>query len=70
MTEEKQAFLLFHSSIALSSLARVYGGVARDRVQGVLQKSLEAVRGFKGGPPDRNTIDVLEMALSQLQQSH
>ena len=63
---EEQAFILFHASVAILSLVK--SGIYNDpeEVRRGINDALQHVMSFKGGSPDRNTIDTLNRALSQV----
>jgi hypothetical protein len=63
---ENQPFVLFHSAVAILALVKTgqYGDSTLIK-QGI-NDALQHVKAFKGGTPDRNTIDVLNEALSQV----
>lgn len=64
--EESQAFLLFHASLAILQLIRAFPYVGRDVATERIQSALNHVKGFSGGKPDQNTIDVLTQVLREL----
>ena len=62
----EQPFLLFHASLVLLAMVRSYGARSRKELEAALQRSLDAVQSFSGGPPDRTTIATLELAQTEL----
>jgi hypothetical protein len=62
----EQPFVFFHASLALLAAVRSFGASSRQRLKDVIQKALGTVKEFKGGPPDANTVQTLETALSEL----
>jgi len=64
MTQE-QPFLLFHASLVLLAMVRSNGARSRKDLDAALTRSLDIVQ-FSGGPPDRNTIDTLQLAKREL----
>ena len=64
--QNEQPFVFFHASVALLAMTRRFGAVAGDNLKAAINRALNTVRSFKGGPPDQNTIDTLELALSEL----
>ena len=62
----EQPFLLFHGSLVLLAMVRSYGARSGDRLEAALSRSLEIVKSFSGGPPDANTIKMLQMARAEL----
>jgi hypothetical protein len=62
----EQPFVFFHASLALLATVRSYGSAARDTLRNEIQEALHIVTSFKGGPPDENTVDILNEALSEL----
>jgi hypothetical protein len=65
MTVE-QPFVFFHASLAILAMVRRYGTQAQDELMKAIKQSLDSVQSFSGGPPDRNTIEVLRTAQSEL----
>ncbi|MGO9864587.1 MAG: hypothetical protein ACLPLR_13325 [Terriglobales bacterium] len=65
MTEE-QPFVFFHASLALLAAVRSFGGRHKAELKSALEQSLQIVSSFKGGAPDRNTVETLKQALSEL----
>ncbi|HXX20878.1 MAG TPA: hypothetical protein VEJ46_15850 [Candidatus Acidoferrum sp.] len=63
---EEQPFVFFHASLALLAAVRLYARSAERELRSAVSRALKTVKSFKGGPPDRNTIDALELALSEL----
>ncbi len=63
---EDQAFLLFHSSIAILQLVKAYPFIGVEDAKEAVQSALNHVLGFRGGKPDQNTIEVLNQVLRQL----
>jgi hypothetical protein len=66
----EQPFIFFHASLAILATVRSYGSVAGDNLRAAIQEALRTVTSFKEGPPDQNTIDILEAALSELEHSN
>ena len=62
----EQPFVFFHASVALLAMTRRFGGVAGNNLKAAIEEALGTIRSFKGGPPDQNTIETLELALSEL----
>ncbi len=64
-----QPFLFYHAALALQNFANTCV-TAEDKRQlrEIAQQALNAVKGFAGGPPDRETIQVLEMLIASLSQ--
>jgi len=62
----EQPFVLFHASIAILAAVRGYGSTHRDVLKAAVERALEKVRAFTPGPPDRNTVETLTRALSEL----
>lgn len=63
---KEQPFVFFHASVALLSMVRRFGGVARNELKAAIERALNIVKSFTGGSPDQNTIETLELALSEL----
>ena len=62
----EQPFVFFHASVALLAIERRFGAVASRDLKVALMQALNTLRSFKGGSPDQNTIETLELALSEL----
>ncbi len=62
----EQPFLLFHASLVLLAMVRSYGAQSRKELDSALKRSLDVVQSFSGGPPDRNTINTLQLAQNEL----
>lgn len=65
MTEE-QPFVFYHASLALLASVRAFGARDLERLKSSIEQCLKEVKSFRDGPPDRNTIEVLTQALSEL----
>ena len=65
----EQPFLLFHASLALLAMVRYFGARSRKDLETAVQKSLAIVQSFKGGPPDRNTVETLQIAQAELRST-
>jgi hypothetical protein len=64
---EDQAFILFHASVAILELiAKRPGKYDREVVKLGINQALEHIKNFKGGTPDRDTVDVLTQALAEV----
>jgi len=63
---ENQPFILFHSAVAILSLVKTGTYSDSAAIKQGINDALQHVKAFKGGAPDRNTIDVLNQALSQV----
>jgi hypothetical protein len=64
---EEQAFILFQASVAILELiAKGRGAYDREVVKRGINQALQHVKNFKGGTPDRNTVDVLTQALAEV----
>ena len=63
----EQPFLFYHAALALQNFANTYV-TAEDKkhLRELAQQALNAIKGFAGGPPDRDTIQVLEMLIASL----
>jgi hypothetical protein len=65
-SSEQQPFIFYHAALALQNVANnVQRKDEKENLRDVTRNALDAVKRFKG-PPDRNTIEVLEMLLSSL----
>jgi hypothetical protein len=62
----EQPFILFHASLVLLAMVRSYGTQSRQELGTAVNRSLDVVKSFSGGPPDRNTVDILQLALTEL----
>jgi hypothetical protein len=62
----EQPFVFFHASVALLAMERRFGAVSGDELRSGIEQALTTVKSFKGGMPDQNTIETLELALSEL----
>jgi len=65
MTVE-QPFVFYQASVALLAAVRSFGGSNKSELRAALEQSLQVVKSFKGGPPDQNTIETLQLGLSEL----
>jgi hypothetical protein len=64
---EKQAFLLYHSALALQNLVDSYTSVAdKRRLRKAAEEALEKVSSFAEGTPDRGTTEILEMLIASI----
>lgn len=63
---EEQPFLFFQAALAILKLVKAHPYLRPDTASSSIQNCLARLRSFKGGEPDRNTIEVLEEALSTL----
>lgn len=59
--EEDQVFLLYNTALVLRRMARL-PGFTNPGLAAAITFALEKVRSFSSGPPDANTVDVLEDA--------
>jgi hypothetical protein len=64
--KEKQAFLLFHASLAVLELVKSHPYLSSERAARSIRSAIDHVKSFQDGTPDQNTIDVLNEALTQL----
>ena len=62
----EQPFILFHASLVLLAMVRSYGVQSRQELGSAVSRSLEVVSSFSGGPPDRTTVDTLQLAQAEL----
>jgi hypothetical protein len=62
----EQPFILFHANLVLLAMVRSYGAQSRQELGTAVNRSLDVVRSFPGGPPDRNTVDTLQLAQAEL----
>jgi hypothetical protein len=62
----EQPFVFFQASVAILAIARSYGTTNRKEIAGAAERALKVVNSFGPGPPDRNTVDTLQLALSEL----
>jgi hypothetical protein len=63
----EQPFIFFHAALALRQLVYKGSGFDKDELEPQVRAALETVMNFTGGPPDQNTIEVLEDTLHNLQ---
>ena len=63
----EQPFVFYHAALALQNFANTcVTSEDKKHLREIAQQALNAVKGFVGGPPDRETIQVLEMLISSL----
>lgn len=62
-------FLFFHAAIAMRQIVLSGTSFDADLLLADAQSALEAVRSFRGGQPDRETIEVLEDTIRRVQPS-
>jgi hypothetical protein len=63
---EDQPFLFFNAALAILEIVRDHQYLPKDIASKSIGEALSHLKGFRGGKPDQNTIDVLEEALRQL----
>jgi hypothetical protein len=68
MTVE-QPFVFFHASLSLLAMVRTFGFQYRAKLDNALNRSIEAITSFAGGPPDANTLEILREAQAELSRS-
>ncbi len=61
---ENQAFVLYQASIAILESVKKKFYINPEETRKMIQDSIQAVSSYPGGDPDRNTLEVLEEALS------
>ena len=63
---EEQPFVFFHASLALLATVRAFGAHSSALLKSALEEAMRIVTSFKGGAPDRNTVETLKAAISEL----
>ncbi len=63
---ESQPFLFFQASVAILELVKSHPYLHPEIAGRSIREALEKISNFQGGPPDQNTIEVLEEALKRL----
>jgi len=61
---EDQPFVFYQAAVAILELVKARMYPEGTRIKAEIEEALYHISGFKGGPPDQNTIDVLNEALS------
>ncbi len=61
---EDQPFVFYQAAVAILELVKAHQYPQGSKIKGEIEEALHHISGFKGGPPDQNTIDVLNEALS------
>ena len=59
-------FVFFNAALALLEMVRKYGDTHPSSLRVEITRAKKQVESFTGGEPDRNTIEVLEQALREL----
>lgn len=59
---ENQAFVLYHTSLAILEFVRSRRYTDADSVRNEIEGSIKFVSSFSGGTPDQNTLNVLNLA--------
>jgi len=67
---EEQPFVFFHASLALLAAVRGFGAHNSTLLKPALEEALRVVTSFKGGAPDRNTVETLKTAISELSDTN
>ena len=61
---EKHAFLLYHAALAIVEAAKKGFYINPDEARNLIREAIVSVSSYTGGPPDQNTLDALNEALS------
>jgi hypothetical protein len=64
--KDEQPFVFYQASVALLATVRSFGSGHETELRSALEQSLQIVNSFEGGAPDRNTVETLKDALSEL----
>lgn len=59
-------FIFFHAALALLETVRSKGERFPIRLRKALERAKSTVESYTGGPPDKNTIEILSQALQEL----
>ena len=63
---ERQPFIFFQAAVAVLELVKGGSYRGNSSVKREIESALQHVSSFAGGTPDKNTIDVLNLALSKV----
>jgi len=63
---EDQAFILFQATLAIRELVKKRLYLNADETRVAINDAISVISAFQGGPPDQNTLDVLNEALELL----
>jgi len=60
----EQPFVFFHAALALREAALIETFADAPQLRNIISNALDTIRGFRGGHPDVNTINILNDALA------
>ncbi len=63
---DEQPFVFYQASLALLATVRAFGSRSEAELRPALEQSLQIVNSFKGGSPDRDTVETIKQALAEL----
>jgi hypothetical protein len=58
-------FIFYHAALALQNMADQCWTEARDQIKNTARRALDQITSFKGGVPDKKTVDILEAILQR-----